>query len=87
MTHTRAYDDLQRTKARRTSIPDERLRHLARQLHALGEGPLYRFLQQIAAGADLIPTLETYAALPADLIQAFDGDRLPEPRMVAGGRR
>lgn len=63
-------------------IPDARLRHLARRLHALGERPLYELLRELAAGADLIERLEVYADLPGDLIAAFNGDRLPELRAI-----
>jgi hypothetical protein len=33
------------------------------------------FLREIEAGADVLATLEIYAALPADLIAAYGGDR------------
>jgi hypothetical protein len=56
-----------------------RLRHLARQIHALGERPLYELFRELEAGAELMPTLETYARLYplAEFIAAFGGDRLP----------
>jgi hypothetical protein len=54
-----------------------RLRCLAPQLHRLGEGPLFHFLCELAAGADVLSVAETYAGLPADFIAAYGGDRLP----------
>jgi hypothetical protein len=59
-----------------------RLRCLAPRLHPLGEGPLYHLLCDLAAGAPLLPTLESYAALPADLIAAYGGDKLPSQIFV-----
>jgi hypothetical protein len=56
-----------------------RLRHLARKLHALGPKPLFHFLDEVERGADLRVTLETYAALPADLIPAYHGDQFAAP--------
>jgi hypothetical protein len=44
-------------------------------LHGLGPAPLAYFLREIEAGADVLATLEIYAALPADLIAAYGGDR------------
>jgi hypothetical protein len=70
---------------RSTSRP--RLQHLALRLHALGPKPLYHFLDEIARGAPLVPTLETYAALPADFIKANGGDKFAPPLFAIGGRR
>jgi hypothetical protein len=60
-------------------IPRERRFHLAGRLHA-------EFLIKIEDGAPLQPRFEAYPRLPADFIRALRGDRLPEPRPVAGGR-
>jgi hypothetical protein len=70
------------------SIPRERLVHLARQIHPLGERPLAELFIELAAGAPLIPRLEAYARLEplAGFIQAMDGNRLPQPRVVPGRR-
>ena len=56
-----------------------RLRHLARQIHALGERPLYELFLELERGAELHDTLERYARLfpLAEFIAAFGGDRLP----------
>ena len=58
-------------------LPRQRLAYLTRAIHRLGE-----------RGAELSTTLERYAALPADLILALDGDRLFIARPVpeGGGR-
>ena len=50
-------------------------RRLGERLHALGPTPLAHFLAEIESGADMRTSLETYAALPADLIRAYGGDR------------
>jgi len=67
-------------------IPRERLRQLARRIHALGPRPLYELLRELEADAPLHERLERYAALPADFIKALDGYRLPPLRSVEGGR-
>lgn len=67
-------------------IPHQRLRLLAAKIHRLGPRPLYELLVELQAGAPLVPRLERYAELPADFIRSHGGDRLPEPRLVAGGR-
>jgi hypothetical protein len=67
-------------------IPVARLRHLARLIHALGPRPLFELLRQLDGGAELHPTLEAYARLPANFIAAYGGDRLMPPRAVDGGQ-
>lgn len=59
-------------------VPDVRLRRLARQIHTLGERPLFELLRELDAGADVHSTLESYARLAglADFIHEQDGDRL-----------
>jgi hypothetical protein len=66
---------------------DLRLRSLAPRIHALGVGPLFHLLRDLAAGADLLPTAERYACLDcvAAFIEANHGDRLPAPLMVIEG--
>jgi hypothetical protein len=59
-----------------------RLQYLARRLHALGERPLFEFLTEIERGADLLPTLERYAALSPNFIREHGGDRFAKPRLV-----
>jgi hypothetical protein len=62
-----------------------RLRFLAARLHGLGPKPLYYFLREIEAGAGIRPHLERYAALPADFIAAYGGDRFePTASLVRG---
>jgi hypothetical protein len=61
---------------------------LARQIHPLGERPLFELFVELAAGAPLIPRLEAYARLEpyAGFIAANEGDQLPLPKIVAGRR-
>jgi hypothetical protein len=42
-------------------------------------------LAEVAAGADLVETLERYTRLPGDFIRQHGGDRLPRPRLIIGG--
>jgi hypothetical protein len=69
-------------------IPEARLRHLARQIHALGERPLFEIFRELDSGSPLGETLERYARLEplAAFIASQGGDRLPAPRLIAGGR-
>jgi hypothetical protein len=62
-----------------------RLRALAPRVHALGEAPLFHLFRELAAGADLVGTLETYATLHADFIRANRGDRLAPVLAVIRG--
>jgi hypothetical protein len=66
---------------------DLRLRRLAAALHRLGERPLYEFLREVEAGADVRARLEVYAQLPIGFVRANGGDRFPPVAYaVAGGR-
>ena len=67
------------------SVPAPRLQRLARQIHALGERPLYECLLELERGADLLPTLERYGRLApfAAFIAENGGRDLPRPRVVA----
>ena len=70
------------------SVPAPRLQHLVRQIHALGERPLYELFLELERGADLHNTLERYARLSplAEFIAALGGDRFAKPFVVRGGR-
>jgi hypothetical protein len=72
-----------------SDAPDDlRLRRLASSLHRLGERPLYEFLREVEAGADVRARLEIYAALPAGFIRENGGDQFqPVAYAIAGGRR
>ena len=70
----------------RRTIPDVRLRQLAGRIHSLSPHPLFELLRQLDGGAELHPTLEAYARLPANFIAAYGGDRLMPPRAVDGGQ-
>jgi hypothetical protein len=64
-----------------------RLQYLARRLHALGERPLFHFLEELERGAPIPALLERYASLPRELIAAYGGDRFaPMLWAVDGGR-
>jgi hypothetical protein len=69
----------------RPPLPDARIRYLAREIHALGERPLYELLAELVAGREIGPRLEAYARLPADFIRACGADRLPDLRGIDGG--
>jgi hypothetical protein len=73
-------------RPQRTALPDVRLRHLARQVHSLGERPLFELLKELAAGADPVERFERYARLPADVIAAHGGDVFQPHRLIEGGR-
>jgi hypothetical protein len=75
-------------RRRAQGAPRERLAHLARKIHRLGERPLLELFVELAAGAPLIPRLERYAALSdlAPFIKQWGGDRLPIARLVRKGR-
>ena len=67
-----------------------RLRLLAKQMHSLGERPLFEYLAEIIAGADPVARLEAYARVAslADFIAVNGGNKLPGcPRLINGGRR
>jgi hypothetical protein len=55
-----------------------RIRLLSGRLHALGPGPLYRFLCEVADGRDIWNRLEVYAQLDPDTVRVFGGDQLPQ---------
>jgi hypothetical protein len=72
----------------RDAPADLRLRRLASALHALGPRPIYEFLKEIEAGADVRARLEAYARLPAAFVRANGGDKFPPVAYaVVGGRR
>jgi hypothetical protein len=66
-------------------VPAPRLQHLARQIHSLGERPLYECLLELDRGADLRPTLERFARLAplAGFIAENGGRDFPKMRAVS----
>lgn len=66
----------------RASVPDSRLRRLARHLHLLGERGVYELLRGVIAGRDPIASLEAYERLDPDILEALGADRLPSLRTV-----
>jgi hypothetical protein len=66
-------------------IPRQRLERLARAIHPLGERALYHLLADLQEGEEFPATVERYVEPFGDFIRAHGGDRLPEPRLVAGG--
>jgi hypothetical protein len=69
----------------RDAPADLRLRRLASALHRLGERPIYEFLCEIEAGADLRERLEAYARLPVDFIHSNGGDKFQAAAFVING--
>ncbi len=68
-------------------VSEQRLRHLAEQVHELGPAPLYHLLRDLQCGADFVSTLEAYAVLPADFIRELGGARYAAPlHSMDGGR-
>jgi hypothetical protein len=67
----------------RATVPDARLRRLARHLHQLGERNVYEILREIIAGRDPVLRLEAYAALDPDIVEAIGADRLPPFRVLS----
>jgi hypothetical protein len=73
--------------ARADSTSRLRFQRLVERLHDLGPGGLSYFLREVDRGADVLDTLEIYAALPGDLIRAYGADRFPAAVHVVGGGR
>ena len=64
-----------------------RLKHLARRLHALGERPLFPYLDEVERGYPLREPLEDYARLDPDLVAAPGGSHFgPTVFAIEGGR-
>jgi len=61
----------------RPPIPRERLRRLARKIHALGPRPLYELLAEIDAGANFRDRVEVYARLDPNIVRVLGGSDLP----------
>ncbi len=79
----RAADDI-----RDNSLSNVKFQRFVENLHALGPGVLAYFIREVTAGADVCTLLETYAALPADFIRAYGGDRFtPTFHAIDGGGR
>lgn len=73
----------------RPTLPRERLAHLARRIHRLGERPLAELFIEIAGGAPFEERLERYASLSdlAPFIKQLGGDQLPIARLVPPTRK
>jgi hypothetical protein len=73
----------------RNEIPIARPQYLANRIHKLGSRPFYQLLCELASGADLMFVLERYARIEplAGFITHLNGDRLPSPARLVGGRR
>jgi len=71
------------------SIPDARLRLLADRLHCLGPRPLFEFIRELLAGADITTRLEAYARIAplAPFITELNGDQARDLHILKGGRR
>jgi hypothetical protein len=81
--------DLHTGAVARNEIPVARLKRLAATIHRLGPRPLFELLREVEAGSDLLRTLERYARLEplTDFLVHLNGDRLPPPARLVGGRR
>jgi len=66
----------------RATVPNARLRRLARHLHQLGERSVYELIREIIAGRDPVLRLEVYAELDPDLLEALGADKLPDTLRV-----
>jgi hypothetical protein len=65
-----------------------RRQRVVSHLHRLGPSPLFRFLAEIEAGANIQDTLETYGRLPVEFVRALGGDRFaPSLHCMDGGER
>ena len=56
-----------------------RRQRLVERVHRLGSAPLFHLLAELDAGKPVWPTVERYAALPADFIRDNGGDRFAHP--------
>ena len=70
----------------RDAPADLRLRRLAAALHELGPRPLFEFLREVEAGADVRGRLEAYARLPGGFIRENGGDQFQPVAFAVGGR-
>jgi hypothetical protein len=82
-------NDLHTGADARNEIPVARLKRLAATIHRLGPRPLFELLREIEAGSDLLRTLERYAKLEplTNFLVHLNGDQLPPPVRLVGGRR
>jgi hypothetical protein len=80
---------LSNTKQSRNEIPIARLQYLANRIHKLGPRPVFELLRELAYGADLMFVLERCARIEplASFITHLNGDRLPPPARLVGGRQ
>jgi hypothetical protein len=56
---------------------DPRFRRQLEAIHSQGPVVMAYLVEELAAGADLRETVATYAALPAEFIRTYGGDRFP----------
>lgn len=82
---SREIERLARAIMSRNAPPPERLGHLARTIHALGERPLFELFRELAKGAPVVGRLEKYASLAwlEPFIEAFDGCSVRKARLLA----
>ena len=62
-------------QAQREIVARLRRQRLVECLHRRGPAPLFHLLTDLDAGKPLWPTVEEYAALPADFIKVLGGDQ------------
>ena len=68
-------------------IDQQRLRFLARKIHALANGHCTSFWPSLTPARPCSPVSSRDVALPPDFIRELGGDRLSPPRLVGGRRR
>jgi hypothetical protein len=63
-----------------------RLQYFAERLRRLGPKALFHLLDELQRGADLHVTLDRYAAVPAESVLAFGGNKFARSFAIRGGR-
>jgi hypothetical protein len=78
--------EVQVKSCNQAALREARLNFLACRLHGLGPKPLFYFLDEVERGEPLRLHLERYAALPANFIKIYGGDRFtPSLHCIDGG--
>jgi hypothetical protein len=78
--------EVQVKSCNQAALREARLNFLACRLHGLGPKPLFYFLDEVERGEPLRLRLERYAALPANFIKIYGGDRFtPSLHCIDGG--
>jgi hypothetical protein len=54
-----------------------RIRHLCEHLYSLGPQPVWRYINEVCAGADPVERLARYGELDRDVVRAVGADEMP----------